>query len=91
MDTAHFLDDRSGKKQSARSRSAEKTHPPLESLTRLGDTDNGWAILYWNPVDDALWEVTFPHGEEHGGDERVVRPISVADARSKYGTEAIPG
>ena len=90
MDTAHFLQNRSGEKQPAQSRSVEEKHPPLESLTRLGDADSGWAVLYWNPDDDALWEVTFPHGEEHGGGKQVVRPISAADARSKYGADDIP-
>lgn len=36
-------------------------------LTRLGDREHGWTILYRDPLDNSYWELTFSQGEMQGG------------------------
>ena len=37
---------------------------------------DNWAILYRHRETDELWDVTFPHGEMHGGGPRRLRRLS---------------
>ncbi len=36
-------------------------------FTRLADRDGGWVILYRDPADRSLWELSFPQSGLHGG------------------------
>ena len=38
-----------------------------EHLQRLGDADGGWSVLFRDPEDGRLWELTYPESELHGG------------------------
>jgi|tagenome__1003787_1003787.scaffolds.fasta_scaffold20946298_2 hypothetical protein len=59
-----------------------------EALLRMRNitTDaSGWESLYREPETGEFWEVTYPHGEMHGGGPRELRPITAGDAVVKYG------
>ena len=51
-------------------------------LERVGAGD--WAVLYVDPHDGRLWELTYPHSEMHGGGPPRLTAISLDDARAKY-------
>lgn len=53
-------------------------------LQRLADSEDGWSILYKDPSDQRLWELSYPHSEMHGGGAPSLRAISVAEAKSRY-------
>jgi hypothetical protein len=36
-------------------------------LTRLGDRECGWVVLYRNQPDGSYWELSLPQGEMQGG------------------------
>ena len=46
--------------------------------------DAGWEILFRDPVDGRLWELTFPKGDMHGGGPRRLSYISNEEANKKY-------
>jgi hypothetical protein len=37
-------------------------------LRRICSDESGWDVLYQDPQDGRLWELTYPDGEYHGGD-----------------------
>jgi hypothetical protein len=43
-------------------------------------------VLYRDPQDGRLWELTYPHSDWHGGEPPDLRHISSGEAASKYGT-----
>ncbi|HEX6772188.1 MAG TPA: Imm27 family immunity protein [Acidobacteriaceae bacterium] len=52
----------------------------LELVTTSKD---GWTKLYKDPLDGRLWELSYPHGEMHGGGPprlRVVAADEIADS-----------
>jgi len=53
-------------------------------LTRLASSADGWDILYRDPIDGRLWELTYPHGGWHGGGPPRLRRIDIAEADEKY-------
>jgi hypothetical protein len=53
-------------------------------LQRLGSANEGWDVLFRDFQDGRLWEMTFPHGEMHGGGPRSLREIAESIARQKY-------
>ena len=56
----------------------------LAKLEKLGHDVSGWETLYRDTTNGALWEVTYPHGEVHGGGPRQLRKITRFDAATKY-------
>jgi hypothetical protein len=43
-------------------------------FARLADRDHGWVILYRDPVDRSLWELSLPQsGLQGGGPARLMR------------------
>jgi hypothetical protein len=56
----------------------------LATLEKLGHDWSGWETLYRNPATGALWEITYPHGEMHGGGPRRLSEITPSDAAAKY-------
>ena len=54
------------------------------SLRRVASTSGGWQILYIDPKDDRYWELTFPHGEMHGGGPQRLRVLSDGEAIATY-------
>jgi len=48
---------------------------------RTGD----WTVLYRDPGDGRLWELTYPHGDWHGGGPPRLTCLSLAEAQLRYG------
>jgi len=57
----------------------------LKKLINLGHDPSGWNTLYRDPSDNSLWEVTYPHGEMHGGGPRELKSITPDQALLVYG------
>jgi hypothetical protein len=64
------------------SRIEELVQCHLEELAR--DT-SGWEVLYRDPSDERLWELSYPYSELHGGGPPQLRNIGLEEARAKYG------
>lgn len=80
--------------QKDRSVVADATEQRIEWLTtqkleRIANDSSGWEILYRDPGDGRLWELTYPRGEMHGGGPRRLRMISRGEAAVKYEHAAI--
>ena len=80
--------------QKDRSVVADATEQRIEWLTtqkleRIANDSSGWEILYRDPRDGRLWELTYPRGEMHGGGPRRLRIISRDEAAVKYEHAAI--
>ncbi len=43
-----------------------------------------WEVLYRDPKDGRYWELTYPHGEMHGGGPMRLTNLSPTVAISKY-------
>jgi hypothetical protein len=50
----------------------------LGYLDRVADGAAGWALLYRHRQTGAFWELTYPHGEMHGGGPRRLRQMNIA-------------
>ena len=59
-----------------------------ERLKRLGADASGWEVLYCDPRDGRLWELTYPTGEMHGGGPPRLTMISSDAAARKYDVRA---
>ena len=55
-----------------------------ERLKRLGADASGWDVLYRDPRDGRLWELTYPMSEMQGGGPPRLTVISRNAAASKY-------
>jgi len=60
-----------------------------QKLERIANDSSGWEILYRDPLDGRLWELTYLRGEMHGGGPRRLRIISRDEAAVKYEHAAI--
>jgi hypothetical protein len=54
-------------------------------LQRLGSDSSGWDVLYRDPDDGRLWELTFPGSDSEGGGPPRLAVIETGVARRKYG------
>jgi len=43
-----------------------------------------WETLYRDPSDGRFWELTYPHGEMHGGGPTRLTSLSADEAAKKY-------
>ncbi len=57
-------------------------------LERLASANGGWDVLFRDPHDGRLWELTFPLSEMHGGGPRILRHVADSVAREKYKLKA---
>jgi Immunity protein 27 len=55
-------------------------------LTKVAVSEafGGWETLYQDPADLRFWELTYPHGEMHGGGPPKLKSLTVQEAKSKY-------
>jgi hypothetical protein len=53
-------------------------------LEYLASASGCWEILYKDPRDGRYWERSFPQSEMQGGGPKLLRNLSVEEARSKY-------
>lgn len=58
-------------------------------LQELGRDPSGWDTLYRDPIDERLWELTFPQSELHGGGPPQLSCLGQEEALRKYGS--LPG
>ena len=56
-------------------------------LTKLGADPSGWDVLYRDPSDGRLWELTYPQSDAHGGGPPRLTQLSLDEAVKKYGAE----
>ena len=80
--------------QSNRSVVADSTETRIEwlitqRLKRVANDSSGWEILYRDPRDGRLWELTYLKSEMHGGGPRRLRVLSRDEATAKYAHAAI--
>ena len=54
-------------------------------LKKLGHDASGWDVLYRDPDDGRLWELTYPQSELHSGGPPQLRCLKLEEARNKYG------
>ena len=53
-------------------------------LKYLGRDVSGWDVLYIDPDDGRLWELTCPEPEMHGGGPPLLRHVTDEQAHQKY-------
>ena len=53
-------------------------------LKKVGSDASGWNILYIDPGDNRLWELTYPQGQMQGGGPPSLTNISEEEAKKKY-------
>jgi hypothetical protein len=53
-------------------------------LIKLATSASGWDTLYVDQRDGRKWELTYPHGEWHGGGPPTLTCVSDNYAQSKY-------
>ena len=53
-------------------------------LKELGRDSSGWDVLYIDPDDGRLWELTYPESQMHGGGPPLLKNINIEDATEKY-------
>lgn len=49
----------------------------LGELERLSSTDGGWRQLLRHPSDGALWELSYPQSDMHGGGPRLLVQLDI--------------
>lgn len=54
------------------------------ALERVATREGGWGVLYRDPADGRLWELTFPQGTLLDGGPPRLETISPEDARRRY-------
>lgn len=54
-------------------------------LTKLSRDASGWNVLYRDPSDGRLWELTYPQGHMHGGGPPSLKYLTLEQATNKYG------
>jgi hypothetical protein len=62
-----------------------------ERLKRLGADASGWDVLYRDPRDGRLWELTYPNSAMHGGGPPRLTVISPDAAARKYDAGGLTG
>jgi hypothetical protein len=55
-----------------------------DHLKELGRDVSGWDVLYIDPIDGRLWELTYPLSHMHGGGPPLLTHITAEQATQKY-------
>ena len=53
-------------------------------LIHVDQRGDGWTKLYQDPRDGAYWELTYPHGDMHGGGPPTLSRRSIEEVRALY-------
>ena len=61
-------------------------HLIAHSLQKIAASpeSGGWEILYRDALDGRYWELTYPHGEMHGGGPKQLTNLPAIMAARKY-------
>lgn len=54
-------------------------------LTFISHDKSGWNALYYDPIDNRLWECIYLHGEMHGGGAPSLRLVDKEYIDENYG------
>ena len=54
-------------------------------LSHVASDESGWVHLYVDPTSGRYWELSYPHGEMHGGGPPSLRLVGRSEARETYG------
>ena len=54
-------------------------------LRQLGRDASGWDVLFRDPDDARLWELTYPQSGLYGGGPPQLRCLTLDEAKKKYG------
>jgi hypothetical protein len=54
-------------------------------LVQVAKDESGWNLLYRDPKDGRLWELSYPQGELHGGGPPQLEHVTKAQAKRKFG------
>ena len=60
-------------------------HLTQHHLIEIGRDASGWDVLYRDPDDGRLWELTYPSSEMHGGGPPTLQLLDNEAVRHKYG------
>jgi hypothetical protein len=53
-------------------------------LRKVSTKENGWTHLYIDPNDGRFWELTYPHGDWHGGGPPTLTCVTQDEAQRLY-------
>jgi hypothetical protein len=56
-----------------------------DELVKIARDLSGWRVLYRDPKDARLWELSYPHSEMHGGGPAKLTRISPQLAKKVFG------
>lgn len=56
-----------------------------EHLIELGRDASGWNVLYRDPDDGRLWELSYPSSGSHGGGPPALCCLTSEDAHARFG------
>ena len=68
---------------------ATKRIEHLTSSVLVKRATGNWTILFQDPADRRFWQLTYPHGEMHGGGPPKLQAIDAATAASVFGEAAV--
>lgn len=54
-------------------------------LIRRATSSDGWCVLFEDPSDGRLWELTYPHSDWHGGGPPHLEVLDARTAHERYG------
>jgi hypothetical protein len=56
-----------------------------DELVKIAKDSSGWRVLYRDPKDSRLWELSYPQSELHGGGPSKLTCISSQLAETVFG------
>lgn len=56
----------------------------ISYLREASQTDDGWSVLYEDPIDGRYWELTYPQSEMHGGGPPRLVVLEASEAERRY-------
>jgi Immunity protein 27 len=56
-----------------------------DKLKRVANENSGWSVLFLDPLDGRLWELSYSHSEWHGDGPPKLEFVSADLAKTRYG------
>ncbi|MFS8180102.1 Imm27 family immunity protein [Pseudovibrio denitrificans] len=54
------------------------------SLKKIGTSSDGWSVLYQDPQDDRLWELSYQNSSSHGAGPPVLKVLTRDEVAARY-------